>query len=115
MYLAGQTDLKISLVDIFPIQNYNSGWSHEYVNKLVEKRWSVIAYSLLTVYSTHNFSCSFPLMEKNQKIKTVRKNQKIQRFASLKFWNSSRQVGTQTVRISTWHSPEFLLIFSEGR
>jgi len=31
---------------------------------------------------------SFLLTEKNQKVKTVRKNQKIQRFASLKFWNS---------------------------
>jgi len=37
MSLAQQTELKISLVDIFPIQYYNSGWIHEQVNTQVEQ------------------------------------------------------------------------------
>ncbi len=40
--------------------------------------------------------CYFALMQKNQKIKTVRKNLEIQRCTSLKFLNSSRLAGTQT-------------------
>ena len=37
MSLVQQTELKISLVDIFSIQYYNSGCIHEQVNKQVEQ------------------------------------------------------------------------------